>query len=804
MICFAIIKIETFIKRIVKQCVCIGGKDLLNYKDLNDVEFEYLCKDIMQEMLGVELYNFAPGADGGIDLTDNVNTKNIVVQIKHYENSTISTLITNIKKEIPKVEKLNPNQYYICCSKELSPQKVDEIYSYFSTYMNSPANIITLNEIDNFLTDSKNLEILKKHYKLWIESTGILQDIFNNNIFIDCETLLANIENEKNLFVYTSAFSDALKCLQNNKVLFITGNPGVGKSITSKMLILHYANNGYQVRFTRSACNLSDLKKSLSRNPNVKEIILIDDCFGQAYFEMKDSQNEELISLINYVNISPNKLLILNSRVTILQEAKERKPELVKCFKNEKFKVNIIDMSVIPNIEKAKILYNHMCFYNISKKHFNEIKKERRYYDIINHPNYSPRIIEFVSEPSRCKSIVSSDYYDFVIQQLDNPREIWKDEYEKKLQKADRLLLLTIYSLSDSFVNEELVKNCFERRISSEKDIDKTINQYEASLSRLSEGFVRIVDDKGVKKLSMVNPSINDYLDGRMAESHLEKQMLIDNSYSVQQKERLLSENEFDEFVLTLLINNKLDDYLFNSEEEKETIVAYYVGKYKILNPIYYPYILNYLLNPRVLKIYGNTRIPYFRIIKPLFDENVCNFYKLKDFVYDINNLESLLSIFDIDEMTEFVKLIDKFFTDDNRDVFIQLTSEYLQTAINDYCSDIDADEYDAYVDNAISMSSCYDEELGEMDVDIGEAVEYIEDDIISDVIDEIEDKLSNLPKDIQEYKEYTQNLTFDIWGVEELVVSALDVSDYDTEFHEHSRNLEKSDNEIDYIFNRD
>ena len=129
------------------------------------------------------------------------------------------------------------------------------------------------------MNDPVNIEVLKKHYKLWIESTGILQDIGNTNVFIDCETLLADIENEKNLFVKTSAFASALKCLQDNKTLFITGNPGVGKTITSKMLVLHHAAIGYRVRFSTNVSDLDELKKSLSRNPDIKEIILVDDCF---------------------------------------------------------------------------------------------------------------------------------------------------------------------------------------------------------------------------------------------------------------------------------------------------------------------------------------------------------------------------------------------------------------------------------------------------------------------------------------------------------------------------------------------
>ena len=43
------------------------------YAILNDVEFEYLCQDIMQQKLDTELRRFARGKDGGIDLTDDVH-----------------------------------------------------------------------------------------------------------------------------------------------------------------------------------------------------------------------------------------------------------------------------------------------------------------------------------------------------------------------------------------------------------------------------------------------------------------------------------------------------------------------------------------------------------------------------------------------------------------------------------------------------------------------------------------------------------------------------------------------------------
>lgn len=756
----------------------------------------------MQKLLNTELHRFARGKDGGIDLTNDVHSKSIIVQVKHYMASTVNQLIANLKEEVNNVEKLSPKEYYICCSKELSPQKVDKIYQLFSNYMSSASNIITLNEIDDFLNAPENIEILKKHYKLWIESTGILQEIGNTNVFVDCETLLADIENEKNLFVKTSAFNSALKCLQDNKTLFITGNPGVGKTITSKMLALHYATIGYRVRFSTNVSDLDELKKSLSRNPEVKEIILVDDCFGQAYFNMKETQNTELLSLINYVNASLNKLLILNSRITILQEAKERKPELLRCFEGKQCKVYILDMTAIDIVEKAKIFYNHIAFNGMDKEYFAEIKKEKRYYNIIKHTNYTPRIIEFVCNPIRYRDIPPTNYYEFAMQQLNNPKEIWKDEYERRLGKVDRLLLLTLYSLSDSAVNEQKVRECFERRISCETDIDTTINQYEASLSRLLDGFVQLVSENGTKKLAMVNPSVNDYLDGRLHASPLERQQLIDRVPSIQQKKRLLSEREFKTFVETTLKSCNIGRYLFDNESQKNSFVAFYVCKYKIFDIAYMPFIQAFLNDPKYLCIYGKETIAPIEIFREVFQRDICDFYEIGEFLTNKYALEDMLNTMVFNEMVEVICLIDHFFNGDCRETFIETVSDQLSYAIQDYCKNLNADEFDPDVEHAIDMSRYFNGEYE--DINTSKAESYIIDDIISDVEDKINLQLSMLPDDIQQYQNYTDHLTYTIYGTEDLVISYLEYDGYDyDDYYESRKEYENPNSEIDYIFNR-
>ena len=79
-------------------------KDMLNFANLSDLEFEYLCKDVMSAMLKVRLERFGLGRDGGVDLTDDAYQKNIVVQVKHYIATDVRGLIASLKKEVSKVQ----------------------------------------------------------------------------------------------------------------------------------------------------------------------------------------------------------------------------------------------------------------------------------------------------------------------------------------------------------------------------------------------------------------------------------------------------------------------------------------------------------------------------------------------------------------------------------------------------------------------------------------------------------------------------------------------------------------------------
>lgn len=779
---------------------------MFNYYNLNDVEFEDLCKDIMSKMLGVELCRFAQGRDGGIDLTDDIQTKNIVVQIKHYIKSPYSALLSSLKKELEKVKQFKPKQYFICCAKELTPDNISKIRSLFSDYMDSDRNIITLIEIDDFLQNPDNHAVLKKHYKLWIESTGILQEIWNHDIFIDCESLLSDIEEEKHLFVKTEAFDEALNLLSHNKSLFITGNPGVGKTITSKMLALNFAAEGYTVRYTTDSTDLNNLKKSLSKNPEAKEIVLVDDCFGQAYFQMKENQNKELLALIKHINISKNKLLVLNSRVTIFQEAKERQPELSKCFDRGGFQIYTIDMNALSPLEKAKILYNHLAFSKIPPDYFESIRIEKRYFSIINHKNYNPRIIEYVCNPNRYSTIPANKFFSFIINQLNNPKEIWKDEYERKLQKADRILLTTIYSFSDTSTDESILRDNFEKRIETETDIDLTINQYESSLSRLSEGFIKIVDMRGKRSLSMVNPSVNDYLDSRFIDKSAEKHALLKGCTHIQQLKRLLSPNDFDNFMLDCLHSHSLDDFIFKSTEEKQAYIAYYLSVNHILDSFYTPYIKKYIKNPTDLRriVFGRHDFYSWVIVQKLLDPELFDFYEIKDCLSDPVSMSEFLCFFDLEELVMIIDRLHDLFSENELKVLNKVFANIIEDTAVSFLLDVNAENFDDDIDinEIIEEATTYDEY--DTHINETEAISTLEQQIEDVARDYVIEIISKLPKDIFCLIDQSciDNTKVEVYGIDNIITAYMDYDDY--EYTPKSTSNNSSFNEITSIFDRD
>ena len=683
---------------------------MLNYANLDDFEFEDLCRDMMSRKLGVELRSFARGRDGGVDLTDDVHRKSIIVQVKHYQKSEIATLMRSLINELDKVKLLSPDRYFICCSRELSCEKVRELYEHFSPYMESDENIVTILEIDKFLKNPANRDILKKHFKLWLDDLELVRDIYGDAIFVNCESLLRQIRRDHKKFVSTTPYRKALKGLQENRVLMLVGNPGVGKSITAKMLVMHYATQGYKVRYTSAMTQISMLKASLNMDPMSKEVILLDDCFGQAYFEMSYVQSGELLDLISYISGRPNKVLILNSRVTIYKEAQERQRGWGESLEYGDYQVLTVDMNEVSLDEKTKIFDNHLIVSGLSETCLERIRQETDYVQIIQHRNYNPRIIEFVCTPSRCRNLLPEQFLEFVWKNLNNPQEMWKDEYIHKLMPVDRMMLQTLYSLTDTVVDIELLRACFERRIAKHQNIDKTIDQFTATVGRLSDGLINVMVEKGKTTVSMINPSVNDFLRNHLAESTVEMEDLVASFCTPRQflnstlsRYNMMADDEFILLAKELLETTRMNLLFFQSQFEREAFITRCICMTKSQLPIYTPDVWGYLSHYDMTsrEFYSYYLKSDFIMGALLGDLWEC--YELERYFLEQDDFDSILHYTDLFYLPDVISALNARICEANRPQFNRQVRYSLAYKLSDHCHSVDEWKYGGRVRRMIT-----------------------------------------------------------------------------------------------------
>ena len=765
---------------------------MFNYKNLSDYDFEELCCDIMSKKLGVQLRTFANGKDGGIDATDDVSTHNIIVQAKHYINSSYSALYNTLKLEVNKVDNLKPNQYYVCCAKELTPGNIKDIYNLFSDYMKDSNNVIDLKVIDIFLKDQTNNEILMKHYKLWLESTQILGQISNRNIFIDCESFMDEIEKTSQYFVKTRYYDEAIKILDNNRILLLLGLPGVGKTVTTKMLALYYATQGYCIRYTTDG-EIINLKKVISESEDQKELIVLDDCLGQAYFKIKENKENELISLIKYVGRHKNKKIIMNSRITIYNEAKEHN-ELFSDFFEEKDKlIKCIDMNGLTMEEKGRILFNHLYFKGIPKDYYNNILQNKAYKKIVVHKNYCPRLMEFVTKEIHYKNVLPEDYSNYIMKCLDNPNEVWKSEYNDRIKKEDRILLTTMFSLTDTLVKYNILQRAYNARVKELSGLDITQNIYENSLKRLNGSMIKLVDKGNEKWVGAVNPSVNDFLRKNIYNNNLEQEDIRKHCTEYAQILKMFP-NSFEEYIYS----GQAEKLNYKSEREKYASILSYICKNKVLNQNCRRIIKSYL--KELLPFQAEDGWSYIEAVCILMSDEMNTFYSVKesicktDFIRMIGDMEYV-------DLSKLLKGLKKYEVILNDSELINIIATRANESILDYCKNVEGENYYEEYDVKDLIESC----VIENEIDYNLAHKYVEQYIIEDINEEIKKDFDDISEEfcgkiLSEVKK--NDFEIDLSCLDGYLDSQLEPMepDYDDYYDDYYSSYDGAD-VLDYIF---
>ena len=364
-----------------------------NFANLSPYDFELLIRDLLKASQGLQLRSFAPGRDKGIDLRAwqaGRPNRSVIVQCKHMMNSTYSNLRSKVTTEKEKLDKLRrkPSRYILATTQSLTARNIDELFDILQPYCKSSDDILDAGSIEDALADHE--DVVRRHYKLWVTSTPILQRILHAGIYNRSETYLENLLLESRTFVQPKALSDAQRILKENHACIISGPPGVGKTTLADMLCLEYLTDGFELIVVSEDISEADNVYSQQR----KQVFIYDDFLGRIDLGEKMGKNEDsrIVEFIRRVNKSANHRLILTTREYILRAAKIRYDRLdtgdidpLKC---------VLEISTYTELQKGLILYQHLAFSdNLSQADIEDLVNNRRYIQIVRHPNYTPRHI---------------------------------------------------------------------------------------------------------------------------------------------------------------------------------------------------------------------------------------------------------------------------------------------------------------------------------------------------------------------------------------------------------------------------
>jgi hypothetical protein len=434
-----------------------------------------------------------------------------MIQCKHYPAGAFSTLKSAVTREAAKLSSPDvppTNTYRLVTSHGLTPGNKTTLATILSPRVTCDNEIFGCDDLEGIL--DAHAEIERRHIKLWLASSAQLAAYLSSGVHTRSRVLAAEIDQALPRYVQGKAFFEAKQRLIDEHVCIIAGEPGIGKTTLAHMLVADAIARDYEpIDIGASVDEAWDVF-----DPSTPQAFLYDDFLGRTVLgELEKNEESRLLSLMRAVAKSGNSLFILTTREYILHKAVQLREALAHGgLDQRKF---VLELPSYSRLDRARILYNHVWHsQHISSGAKQVLASDRKYLKIVDHKNFNPRLIEYVTGFQTGHLPPDGDgdaWFDFAVTALDHPAEIWRTAFEQGLGDAERALLLVATTFGGEIELGDLQEG-FDSWC-SEAGIPLRPRRFESALSVVDDTFLRTRrTDDGHFFVRVWNPGLTDFL----------------------------------------------------------------------------------------------------------------------------------------------------------------------------------------------------------------------------------------------------------------------------------------------------